>query len=287
MALAELSRDDLAVLQPPRPQALEELDHAARLRFAEVTPTYDARSDAISLLQESARILEQRRAIAGIAEALEIYGVTTRSEFKKRAAEVVLLARRLTRIDPIAVLVKDPEFAKFARMATRHQQIPEQRPEGAFKGFVRGIRSLLAYCPIDELVELGEHVGRPDLGHRCRLSFDWLQAFVRRHTSSADSAPHVAGRAYAEGRLSIEETAKLLSLPVPDALAWLEQHGYARDIDVITLPDSVRTQRLSAIRAERIRRAGIAVVRNDLVVREVVATQRIEDIDARPWVPES
>jgi hypothetical protein len=98
------------------------------------------------------------------------------------------------------------------------------------------------------------------------------------------SAVGAAGHAYAEGRLSIDEVAAVLAMGVPDAVALLEQQGFRRTVDGLRLTADKRAQRLRTIREDRIARAGATSARADWVAREVIASQRIEDIDARPWL---
>lgn len=94
----------------------------------------------------------------------------------------------------------------------------------------------------------------------------------------------VVGRAYAEGRLSVNEVAALLERSVPDAVALLEKQGYRRTVDKLRLTQEEEARMLEKIRAERIARGGKPHVEKDLVQRDVIASQRIEGIDARPWV---
>jgi len=284
MSPAQIDSDTVVVLHPARPRVLEELDHSARLTFVEIGSPAEDNPNLLDLLEKSARFLDQRRAMAGIAEALHMSGISSYSSLNARAAEVLTLARRLTRLDPVAVLLSDASFVELARR-TAPSKRRDELPSGYFESLVRAVRSLLEVCPIHDLVRIGEAVNRQDLGHRCRLSYDWLQAFARRNASQDNAARHVAGRLYAEGTLSLDEAASLLLLPQWDVVAWFEEHGYARDLDVIRLQETERASRLDRVRSNRLKRGGQPVVDLALVAKEVVATQRIEDVDARPWVP--
>jgi len=95
-----------------------------------------------------------------------------------------------------------------------------------------------------------------------------------------------AGRAYAEGRLSIDEVAAVLGVVVCDAVALLQEQGFYRSVECLCLRLSAesRREKLRAIREERLARAGEPRARPELIVRDVIASQRIEDIDARPWL---
>jgi hypothetical protein len=95
----------------------------------------------------------------------------------------------------------------------------------------------------------------------------------------------ILGQAYADGRLSIDELASLLGADVPDALAHLEQQGFRRVPEHLRLTAEARHERLSRIREDRLARQGEPAPAPELVRREVIASQRIEGIDARQWLP--
>lgn len=67
-------------------------------------------------------------------------------------------------------------------------------------------------------------------------------------------------------------------------MAQLEDHGYRRSVEGLRLSEEAKQQRLAAIREERRARNGAPGALPDLVRREVIASQRIEDVDARPWL---
>lgn len=284
MSATQLQPEELAVLRPPRAQVLERLDHRVRLTFAKLPPTAPGHTDPIDLLERSARFLDHRRALAGVTEAIRVSGVRTFEELSARAGEIVGRARLITRIDPLATLQGDPEFVKEAEKAAAQPSCTEPISPEAFERFVRAVSSLVEYCPIDNLIVTGEEVGRPDLGHRCRLAYDWLRAFVRRYSPSSKETLQIIGRAYAEGRLSLDEVAHLTAMPRPDAVAWLEECGYARDLNVIALSEESRADRIARIRTDRQMRGGVPSLDPILVVRDLLASQRIEDVDARAWV---
>jgi hypothetical protein len=149
---------------------------------------------------------------------------------------------------------------------------------------VRAATSLLGNCPIAALEQTGARHGMQELSHRCRLAFDGLTALIARNTQPMPSAVVAAGHAYAEGRLSIDEVAAVLGMGVPDAVALLEQQGFRRTVEGLRLTAEKRAERLRTIREDRMARAGATSARPDWVAREVIASQRIEDIDARPWL---
>jgi hypothetical protein len=88
---------------------------------------------------------------------------------------------------------------------------------------LRGVRALLAQCPIQYLEGLADRTGRADLGHRCRLAYDSLLAFARRNDPHHDRATRTAGHAYAGGRLSLSEVCAVPDVTPSDAVAFLER----------------------------------------------------------------
>lgn len=104
------------------------------------------------------------------------------------------------------------------------------------------------------------------------------------HRPGAPETLTAAGTAYAAGGLSVDEVAATLALSIPDAVALLQKRGYCRSVACLRLTSEERQGRLALIRRERCARGGAAVARPDLVRREVIASQRLADVDARPWL---
>lgn len=78
----------------------------------------------------------------------------------------------------------------------------------------------------------------------------------------------------------------MLDLEVPDAVALLEERGFRRSVDGLRLSADARHERLRRIREDRLARGGRPVPSPAYVVRDVIASQRIEGIDARSWLPD-
>jgi hypothetical protein len=89
---------------------------------------------------------------------------------------------------------------------------------------------------------------------------------------------------YIEGRLSLQEVANILGCDRSDAAAFLEEVGYCRSLETIEIPDAERVTMLARVRAEREKRAGQPQPERSRVVRDVIASQRIEGVEARPWI---
>ena len=120
---------------------------------------------------------------------------------------------------------------------------------------------------------------------RSRSALERLRRFLRGNDPYLDERIARVGREYAKGTFGIAEAATILELDISDAVALFEEHGYARTLDTMTLSPSERQSAFSRIRRDRQHRTGQPELAFDLVVRDVVATQRIEGIDARPWIP--
>jgi hypothetical protein len=235
---------------------------------------------AIDLLATSVRVLELYLAAVMLNEALHELGVNTLVEVHAREEEIMRRASGIARLDLARVLRENAEHLASSRgWSHAHQHVGVE-----VAALVRSVRALLAFWPIDALETTGQAQGLAELAHRCRVAYDDLTSFVRRNDPAQDAAAKVIGRAYAEGRLSLPEAAAVLRLAPSDAVAFLETHGFCRSLETIALPGEERQSILARIRADRLKRDG-KPAGTALVARSVVATQRIEGVDARPWVP--
>ncbi len=238
--------------------------------------------DAVSLLTGSVRVLELNLVIAAIQEAMSQLGLETLGQAVAAADRIDNLARTLSRLEVERIMQENAAAMRMERVPT-----DPNTPLGVNIGHVaRAVQSLLLHCPIEEIeAQAGSDPLLAALAHRCRTAFDGLTAFVTRHLDPKHAAIIAAGHAYAEGRVSVSEVAAMLGLTVPDAVALLEEHGFRRTVEALRLTDVERAERLEAIREERIARGGVPLSSTELVNRDVIASQRIEGIDARPWLP--
>jgi hypothetical protein len=232
-------------------------------------------------LKQWAHVLELSLLFASVQEAVTRLRLTTAADVVLESDRVDALVRTLSRLDPPTVIAENAGvLAPLLRL-----QVPAEGSTSVDMVLVvRAVQSLLLHCPIAALERAGNDHALPDLAHRCRLAFDRLTAFIARNSHPQADAMLVAGRAYAEGRLSIDEVAAVLGMIASDAVALLQEQGFHRSVEDLRLRDADRREKLSAIREERRARDGEPVPRPDLIVRDVIASQRIEDIDARPWL---
>lgn len=146
------------------------------------------------------------------------------------------------------------------------------------------LRHRTASCPIEQIEQVFRGLGDPGDAHRARRAYDALHSFLLRHDPSTHDRLKVVGRLHAAGQLSIGDASALLGCSVPDAVALLEARGYARSLDVIRLQPEARADLLARVRADRLRRGGAPAPSEERVQRNVIASERIEGIDARAWL---
>jgi hypothetical protein len=230
-------------------------------------------------LLEWTRALEVSVVFVTAHEAIRALGLRTCADVVARLDEIDHFVETHSHLDPNAV------FAENAALLAPYGnfQYPASAPAtGDTADIVRAVQSLLIHFPQQVVSQHRER--EPELAHRCQLAWDGLRSFVARHVHPAGDVVATAGRAYAEGRLDIDEVATILGVAVADAVALLEEHGFRRSVDRLLLTDDRRRERLEALATERQLRGGRPLLDAAWVDREVVASQRIEDIDARPWL---
>jgi hypothetical protein len=151
----------------------------------------------------------------------------------------------------------------------------------SFAAVARQAQALVAACPIGVIERAARLAMLPEQAHRCRVAYDGLRAFLRR----ADPGPiDEVGRAYASGALSIAQVAAILAISVPDAVAELEERGHYRSPEVLALHAEHEDAIYRALREDRERRSGEPELSEEHVLRDVIASERIEGVDARPWL---
>ncbi len=149
---------------------------------------------------------------------------------------------------------------------------------------VSAVSSILQTCPIKDLVELGNSLEMTEHASRCQVAFDGLSHFARQHDAWMPQRLRVVGIDYTLGRTSIEEVADALDLPIADTVALLEDHGYWRPLEQVALSQEKRSEYYARLREHRLNHADERSADPNRVARTVIASQRIEGVDARPWV---
>ena len=92
------------------------------------------------------------------------------------------------------------------------------------------------------------------------------------------------GAAYKRASISVDDVAYAMHSDVFDALSVIEKLGYCRPVESIELSAEERAAKLGRIRENRIRRGGKVTVSESEISSSVIASQRLEGVDARPWV---
>lgn len=238
-----------------------------------------SRAEWLHIVDNTKKILETTLAVAGFAEAARELGHVSTEAVRQNFDQVRRLAANVVGRDPVEVVRENADFVQQAASAGSKSHLTDWN--AAFDVLVQGARALVSIVPIDDVSTMSSILSRPELGHQCRVAHSALRAFVRRCNPSVKASTRAAGRAYAQGRLTAAEVALLLDLSPEDALVMLEEQGFHRPPEVILLTDEQRHDRLNKIRADRLARRGAPAPSPAMVVRDVIANQRIEGVDAR------
>lgn len=238
--------------------------------------------DFARLIEEMARGLEVVLASAAIAEVAIEEGAETVGDVDPTTDRFAEKAEALCGRDPREVFAEHERWLKEAvRSATAAPPTPETRLTSMLALLLTGGRAF-ADLEIDQFTHAAAHLGVRTWGHRLQQADDTLRSFLRRHEPHRDERLAAAGKLYAEGRISIDDAAGLLGMRPWDVVAEFESSHFCRPLAKISLSAAERTGLLERIRERRL--SGVGGPSNELVARDVIATQRIEGVDARPWV---
>lgn len=231
----------------------------------------------------SANFLELCLVSAGLAEVNRSIGPLSPEEHHAQGERLLDMCARLIGLDPRPVLHRYQGPLRVAQHEPAGALLPSA--ERVLEQMVRVSGSVRATCPIRTLEQWGHELNAADLSHRCRKAYDGLTAFIRRHSTEFDEQMSTIGRAYSEGRLTMEDVSRILQVPKHEAVVLLERYSFYRPLDTLLLEDSRRRELLKAIAEEVRSKSGEWVVPPEsLLDRDVIASQRIEGVDARPWL---
>ncbi len=138
--------------------------------------------------------------------------------------------------------------------------------------------------PVAVVCDLSRAMGEEALAHQIQVGTEQLSAIYRRMHVPESEQFRIAAMAYAKGAIEIDVAANLLGLGRADLLAALEVNGFTRSPEIIALDDVHRNAILGRLRSDRLQRSGKPSLNRDLLTRDVIASQRIEDVDARRWL---
>lgn len=250
----------------------------ARYLRLESTPRSSGKFQDSDLIEQSACFLEVLLVSASIHEALAQLSITTSEVTPEIAAQMRDRTLALYGLDPVLVVNE-----ACSRLGINSLKKPDF--ELSLEAVVRAMNAILETCPIDHLEALAAKRGLEAWGHRCRIAYDGIKAFVLRNGSSQKAQVSVVGEAYARGSLSTEDVATLLDVHPVDAVALLESHGYKRSLDRLALAPEKRAEIFSRMREDRRGRSGKPRWSTESIARDVLASERLEGVDARRWVP--
>jgi hypothetical protein len=233
--------------------------------------------DALELVQQTAVFLELL--LAGAVAHELTAGAAASGEAPSNAEDLVLRVEQRVGIT-LSSILRDAK--KYLHLEIQKHSQSSWMPMATL---TRRVRSILDACPIEEIEKAASVLSSEDWGHRVRIAYDGLRAFLFRTDQQCQEQLRIAGGAYSRGHISVEEVAKLLAIHPVDALALLDQAGFQRPIELIGLDSKVRSVILDQMRADRLHRAGRFEPSAERISRDVVASERIEGIDARRWIP--
>ncbi|MBN1204087.1 MAG: hypothetical protein JXB05_04075 [Myxococcaceae bacterium] len=237
-------------------------------------------------LSSSANFLELCLISAGLTEATRHIGTSTLSEYKMQGHRLLDECARITGLDPRPVLLRNHRMLQGELRGRGVEALPPA--EDVLSRMVQVARSVVAACPIRILERWGHELDAAVLSHRCRKAYDGLVAFARRYVPELNDQIQTVGRAYSEGRLSLDDVSRILQMSPHEAVALLEQCSFCRSFDAISIDPSRRKDRLRAIAAElQTSSKDWNPPSEDLLNRDVIASQRIEGVDAHPWLAQS
>lgn len=244
-----------------------------RLESNSVQPTAEKSE---SLLDKTAVLLEFLLVGGYLYEVLDQCGWTPQAIPAESADFIRQRTLAMYGLDPVAVVAAvlphlDPGLARAPIFLS-------------LEAVVRALSAGLESCPIHRLEQLAASQGFETLGHRCRVAYDAIRAFLQRNDPRQKAQLSVIGPHYVDGALSISDASTLLNMHPVDVVALLESEGYRRNLDQIRLDAATRNDLYAQIREDRLRRGGKPMPTRESTARNVVASERIEGVDARRWI---
>jgi hypothetical protein len=149
----------------------------------------------------------------------------------------------------------------------------------AYEEFLHLVRATIESRSFDTMKEKAIDEGNAERAERCHFIASRLRQLVAR-SDAMNPILKTLGMAYAEGRVSLTELGSATGLAPEDLIPELERLGYHRQLAAIRLSDEERRARLQALAGAK----SPPTLDPDHVRRDVIATHRIEGVDARGWL---
>lgn len=236
---------------------------------------------ARDLIRTSVAFLEFFHFSAVFAEVATRVGAKTVRDTLADATAICHAVLALTNLQPQQVLA---ENAGLVERLPRNTSESMDRSLPALATIVSAADSIARSYPLEELTQLANRLDLHEHSARAQAAVDGLSRFIKRNDPWIDPKLKAIGPRYAEGALSGDEAAQLLRLEVRDVVARLEELGYTRPLEHLGLKEDARATLYERLRESRLNREGKPAATPARIVRDVIATQRIEGIDARPWI---
>lgn len=231
---------------------------------------------AQAALRSLLQYLHRDTAFMAFADALVSVGVATLADVKQHSEVIKARAREAAGFDVMGHL-----SVEAGRVSAAPTAQLENFDVVSFRNLMsETIRGRLQRTQFDQVLAIAREIGELQLCHDLRTSFERLDALTLRVSAEWEPRLREAAQLYMEGKLEIPQVARLVGASSADIAAEFERLGFVRHLATIRLSEAERLQR-----AEQAMRPSSRDAR-DGVVREVVASQRIEGIDARRHLDE-
>jgi hypothetical protein len=233
------------------------------------------------LLLFSARLLEVYVVIALTTESASALQIKTLGELIAQAKPIAESVIARSHLDLRQVVNENKDLFEEASLKGKS---PDEPIKVSVHSLLQRISAFLPQVHIQGLEEESRLSGDSILGQRCMRAYRQLEEFVSRHQPRLEKTIKALGPAYQEGRLSIQEIGETLGLQSWDVVPELERYGFFRSISTNELQPERRQKILAKLREERLTRSKTATINENVTVRNVLASQRIEDVDVRLWL---
>lgn len=276
----------MSTLDPPDPQLLRRVGNRLHHRMATLNwPTPGRRGPRVADIELAAAFIDVLRFTLAFCDVVNLRGITDWQQLAHSADGDFLTELRATAgasVDDIA-----RSLAILNRGSASSVSEPEPPPDlrEMKTQVVASAGAFLRSFPLVEACQFARESQQDEIAHRIQTGAEHIQAIYNRLHAPTSPQFSIAAVAYANGSIEMDVAAKLLGLTRSDLAAALEAHGFARPPEVVALDDVHRASILARLRAERTKRLGKPHLDSDLVARDVIATQRIEGVDARRWLP--
>lgn len=224
---------------------------------------------------------------AGLAEGLLEVGVTALPAAPGQPVpwdRVRDLARALTGIDLISELDENAVLADIIQRADppAPNSTTKLSTETLLTTTTAWCRTILTSVPESLFLR---RLGFERTIHEIESAVEGIRCLLLRHSSETHRLLLVLGRSYAAGKLDLADLEEALNLRREDVLVALEQHGFSRrPASALRAEPELEERVLQRLRQGRRANAPRRIADASRVRRDVVATQRIEGVDAR-WLP--